>query len=468
METLKHSMIAQLNAIKSTIESVDFTAQSFSEHDIRCQLPALLVNPSVKVLHMPLNRLDHVSAKCIAMMLERNDVGVGPPVEELHLSHVHEKGDEPTCEGFIEIISALGNSTRVKKLVISDPNLNYSEVSSISSILFNIKSLSSLVLRDCGINHKGLSKISCAIASNESLESLDVSNNPLGNGGISSLVVALEINARIKKLKISGTQMGGVEGGNAIATLLTGNSPLEVLDLSRNHIGDIGASKIAIGLKSNKSLLQLSMRRNALSTVGILCFQLALFNSKNIGTIIKSNHTLRYLNIDNNICENEEVSKVLGFVRMNLPRLEKEVISGKLAWFLSFEHGASDLEEIGVGCTPLLLSSIGKTGNLKAMNYLLKHKLLASPFFKAPPKITSRGVSNKISSSLCDDDRSANATGGCNGQAYTARLVHVGQSPIVKKTIPFACLKKNLGNGHDRSQPELIKLTCNGPRGVTS
>ncbi len=364
----------------------------------------------------------------MAMMLERSDVGVGPPIEELHLSHVHERVGETTCEGFIEIISALGKSTRLKKLVVTDTHLNYTEVSSIASILFDIKSLSSLVLRNCGIDHKGICKISCAIASNKSLESLDVSNNPLGNGGISSLVVALEINACIKKLKISGTQIGGVEGGKAIAALLTGNSSLEVLDLSRNHIGDIGASKIAISLKSNKSLLQLSMRRNALSTVGILCFQLALYHAKNIGTIIQSNHTLRYLNIDGNICGNEEVSKVAGYVRMNLPRSEKEVISSKLAWLLSSENGASDLEEIGTDCIPILLSSIGKTGSLKAMNCLLKHELLSSPFFNAQPKFTSRGVSGKTLPILCDDDSSANATRGYNGQAYTNRLINAGQS----------------------------------------
>jgi len=369
----------KINEIMEASSSiVDFTPSSFTAHDIRYEIPALLTNPSVKVLHLPTDRLDEASIKCILMMLLRDDVG--PCIEELRLSHVPIRGENSDRDGrkhskspFTQIVSSLKQSTGIKKLTITDTTFNANDTSAVSSILYDIKSLRSLVLRQCGIDYKAASKIACALASNTSVQLFDFSNNPIGNRGVSALAVALEINTSIKKLKLSGTHLG-IEGAVAIASVITNNSTLEVLDLSRNSIGDMGSSKIAIALKSNKSVRQLSLRQNFLSDIGAMCISLSLYDNKNLQTILGCNHSIRYLNLCNNEVGKKCMLDIETARRMNLHESEKETIRQKVAFFLNNPSNTSYFgNSMTVECMPYLLSAISNTENITSLYNVVKY-----------------------------------------------------------------------------------------------
>lgn len=383
----------------SLSSKVDFTSSSFTEREIRYEIPSLLTNSSAKVLHLPVDRLDEASTKCVVMILERDDVG--PQIEELHLSH--SRSGENSGRGrrkyedtpFTQIIASLIKSTRVKKLVISETALNYaSEISAVATMLYDVKSLRSLVLRQCGLDHKAVTKLSCALASNTSLESLDISNNPIGNRGASGLGVGLEINTSLKKLKLSGTQFG-IEGAVAIATALKSNSTLEVLDLSRVPIGDTGASKIAMAMKSNNTLRQLGLRETSLSDVGALCILLSIYDCKSLNAILKCNHSLRYLNLSNNEVSRKSIRDIDTALTMNLlqgqgmshAQTEKGVIRQKISFFLNAESNTSCFgENMTLQCMPHLLSAIGNNENMTSLYNVVKRVNMPTMFeLRHPP-----------------------------------------------------------------------------------
>ena len=387
----------------SSSSKIDFRL-CLTAHEIRYEIPALITNKSTKaVLHVPTDCLDDASTKCIVLVLQRDDIG--PRIDELHLSHSQTNDEENVrtrtrCKDkdrnedpFFQIIQSLKQSIQIQKLVISDTSLNISEISALSSVLYDISSLSSLVLRQCSIDHRyvrfrvyhiityglhcliscyfslnnthrGATKISCALASNKSLISFDFSNNPIGNKGASSFCVGLEINTTLKKLKLSGANVG-IEGAISIASAISNNSSLEVLDLSRNRIGDMGASKIAIALKSNNTLHQLSLRQNSISEVGALCISLALYDPKHLQRILSNNHSIRYLNLNDNEVSRKCLSGIECQLRMNLRQTEKETVRMKVSFFLRDERATScfveDDKTWTLPCLPYLISSIGKT-----------------------------------------------------------------------------------------------------------
>ena len=148
----------------SSSSKIDFRL-CLTAHEIRYEIPALITNKSTKaVLHLPTDRLDDAITKCIVLVLQRDDVG--PRIEELHLSHsqtndgenvrtrTRYKDKDRNEAPFFQIIQSLKQSIHIQKLVISDTSLNSSEISALSSVLYDITSLSSLVLRECSIDHR--------------------------------------------------------------------------------------------------------------------------------------------------------------------------------------------------------------------------------------------------------------------------------------------------------------------------
>ncbi|KAL7445122.1 hypothetical protein ACHAXM_011850 [Skeletonema potamos] len=324
-----------LSAEGGIIDTVDLRSSTFTSSGIRDVMLPLLTNLSARVLYLPIDRLDLVCSKTIAMMTKNN---IGPPIEELHLSNlssVQQIESEMNGETSSMIISSLKHNKYIKKLhIVSEVAVHQSIISSIASILYDNTVLSSLILRGCGISHAGATKIACALASNASITVLDLSNNPLGNGGVCSVALALELNHTIQKLKLSGTNMGR-EGGEAMVVALAVNKSLEVLDMSRNSLDDLVMTKLSRSLKLNTTLRQLSLRSNSFSSIGALCISFALYNSKNLQALIGCNHTLRYLNIDSNQTSRECVIHTNDSLRWNaLKSTENETIREKVLSFL--------------------------------------------------------------------------------------------------------------------------------------
>jgi len=113
------------------------------------------------------------------------------------------------------------------------------------------------------------------------------------------------------------------------------NKSLEVLDMSRNSLDDVVVTKLARSLKLNTSLRQLSLRSNSFSTIGALCLSLALYDPKNLQTVLDCNHTIQFLDIDSNQLSSECIMHTNKPLRWNaLSGTENETIRKKVSAFL--------------------------------------------------------------------------------------------------------------------------------------
>ena len=408
-----------LSSEELTADTVDLRPSTFASSDIRKVLLPLMTNLSVRVLYLPMDRIDLVCAKTITMMTTKN---VGPPFEELHLSNLPSEEhteSEPSRKIASMIISSLKQNKHIKKLHITSQDVLHQSIpSSIASILYDNTVLASLNLRGCGISHAGATKISCALASNASITVLDLSNNPLGNAGICSVALALELNSTIQKLKLSGTDIGR-EGGEAMVEALAVNKSLEVLDMSRNSLDDVVVTKLARSLKLNKSLRQLSLRSNSFSTIGALCLSLALYDPKNLQTVLDCNHTIQFLDIDSNQLSSECIMHTNKPLRWNaLSSTENETIRKKVSAFLlesesnylsfrDYFEGTTTIQHLlpnVLGCIPVRGSM---NENSTVMYYLVKnlavHSITATSCPGAPSVVKSSSDSMFSTDDKCNE-----------------------------------------------------------------
>mmetsp|Transcript_13880 Transcript_13880/g.21555 ORF Transcript_13880/g.21555 Transcript_13880/m.21555 type:complete len:442 (+) Transcript_13880:114-1439(+) len=399
-----------LSSEELTLDTVDLRPSTFTTSDIRNVLLPLMTNLSIRVLYLPMDRIDLVCAKTITMMTMKN---VGPPFEELHLSNLPSEehtDSEPTSRKIASmIISSLKQNKHIKKLHITPQAVLHQSIpSSIASILYDNTVLTSLNLRGCGISHAGATKISCALASNASITVLDLSNNQLGNAGICSVALALELNSTIQKLKLSGTNIS--QGGEAMVEALALNKSLEVLDMSRNLLDDVVVTKLARSLKLNTSLRQLSLRSNSFSTIGALCLSLALYDPKNLQTVLDCNHTIQFLDIDSNQLSSECIMHTNKPLRWNaLSGTENETIRKKVSAFLleseSNYLSFRDYFEDTTTVQHLLPNVLGSIKNSTVMYYLVKNLAVHSITATSRPDALSVAKKSSSDSMFSTDDK---------------------------------------------------------------
>mmetsp|Transcript_13879 Transcript_13879/g.21552 ORF Transcript_13879/g.21552 Transcript_13879/m.21552 type:complete len:443 (+) Transcript_13879:114-1442(+) len=400
-----------LSSEELTLDTVDLRPSTFTTSDIRNVLLPLMTNLSIRVLYLPMDRIDLVCAKTITMMTMKN---VGPPFEELHLSNLPSEehnieSSESSRKITSMIISSLKQNKHIKKLHITPQAVLHQSIpSSIASILYDNTVLTSLNLRGCGISHAGATKISCALASNASITVLDLSNNQLGNAGICSVALALELNSTIQKLKLSGTNIS--QGGEAMVEALALNKSLEVLDMSRNLLDDVVVTKLARSLKLNTSLRQLSLRSNSFSTIGALCLSLALYDPKNLQTVLDCNHTIQFLDIDSNQLSSECIMHTNKPLRWNaLSGTENETIRKKVSAFLleseSNYLSFRDYFEDTTTVQHLLPNVLGSIKNSTVMYYLVKNLAVHSITATSRPDALSVAKKSSSDSMFSTDDK---------------------------------------------------------------
>ena len=88
--------------------------------------------------------------------------------------------------------------------------------------------------------------------------SIDLSLQPLGDAGVSDLCRGLLSNVHLTELRLSSVGCGWA-GAASVAEVAALGMRMRLLDLSRNHISDVGASHLARPIRSAKALASLSL-----------------------------------------------------------------------------------------------------------------------------------------------------------------------------------------------------------------
>jgi len=196
-----------------------------------------------------------------------------------------------------------------------------------------------------------------------SLENLSLHEITVDDEGASSMVGALANMRSLKSLNLSSTRFITMIGWHLIAGLLERpNCTLEEIELGNTEdINDEVVATFASSLANNSSLTKLGLSAaptpqgwHALATT-------ALFNNRDIGTVLASNHTLQEIAVSGRSVNVDMPNDVATFLRLNRSPNNVAVRQKLLRHY--FSHGQSNMEDLVAlewQASPFAIAYIGK------------------------------------------------------------------------------------------------------------
>ncbi|XDV28577.1 hypothetical protein PO909_031832, partial [Leuciscus waleckii] len=154
----------------------------------------------------------------------------------------------PAAEEACQYVSGIvdKNPLLLRELNLSERELGDTRVNQIAALLKDKHcKLNTLMLRKCGLTEESCSALATVLRSNSSLKELDISNNNLQDSGVKKLQNGLEnTNCTLQKLILSDCSITE-EGYKALASALRSNpSHLIELDLRGNDPGQSGVKEL--------------------------------------------------------------------------------------------------------------------------------------------------------------------------------------------------------------------------------
>lgn len=208
---------------------------------------ALKNGSSLKRLHSTWNWIGSEGAKALASAIQ----SPASTLEILFLLHNNVRDD-----GCVEIANALHQNQSIQTLCLCANNIFPKGAKAIATaISLKTSSLIELNLNGNRIGNFGCCAIANALLTNQSLRKLLLASNGIFQEGANELANALHHNSTLLELSLECNNIK--RGGCASITnlLLTPNhSQLKMLDLSGNHVGEIGAQQMARVIATNTCL----------------------------------------------------------------------------------------------------------------------------------------------------------------------------------------------------------------------
>ena len=185
-----------------------------------------------------------------------------PSCLDINLRH-SQLGDLSTAQlqQVLQLISR--NVTAVSSLDLRSNNLQDAGCALVASTLLSPTSpVQSINLWDNSITYRGARKLGYILASNTNCQVLNLGRNGLENDGTVALAKGLRQNSSLTHLNVRDSYIGDV-GAAALATVPT----LNVLDLSRNNVTDVGADALLFSNVRPTPFQTLNLSANEISNV---------------------------------------------------------------------------------------------------------------------------------------------------------------------------------------------------------
>jgi Leucine-rich repeat (LRR) protein len=241
-ELLREEPVAEGGEGKSGgVETLDLVGNDFGAVGCKALCEVLKENKTLSSLNLSYNEIGRAGGYAIAEMLELNG-----SIQALSCGNC-----DLTTDNVIAIMSVMRENQLVETLSI--PNCrNFSRQEDLT---------------------KHASRM---LEFNNSLVELNFDRNAVGDDGARLFSKVLEFkNKTLRHLSLAGNKIG-VDGAEALASLLIRQGNLVSLNLSNNRICDDGAKAFKTALANNKSLRSLDLRSNSIKDSGLVAIALGM------------------------------------------------------------------------------------------------------------------------------------------------------------------------------------------------
>lgn len=208
------------------------------------------------------------------------------------------------------VAKAIGKNETLRELDLSSNRITATGMELLAEGLVYNRALVRLCLQSNNIKQAGAPFLARLLTKNRVLRHLNVGSNGLGSEGCIMIADAVRFNRTLNSLSLDMNEMGP-KGATSMAAALVSNRHLTYLYLPHNNIGDQGLVDICESLKRNKSLIGLDLELNNIGTGQILLGMTAL------GEVLRTNRTLREINLAYNLFSGDAVSALMKGVAVN-------------------------------------------------------------------------------------------------------------------------------------------------------
>ena len=192
-----------------------------------------------------------------------------------------------TDEAADELAAVLSHNIKIKEINFSFNDLSTSAIMIIFKGMKNISNLEKIDISHNMITDEASEIIATVLSCNKKLQSLDLSYNYFTSEGLVYIFECLKSIVYLRKLNVSSNEIT-VKAAHSITTVLSLNSKLEELDLSRNNLLSAGAIKVC---RTNLSkLTAFNISHNGITTKA----------AKDIATFLSRNKRLEQLDLSHN------------------------------------------------------------------------------------------------------------------------------------------------------------------------
>jgi len=238
-------------------------------------------------------------------------------------------------ENFAELMESLVLNTRLRVLDLSHNDLGDNCYQKVAEMIRSNQELAKLDLSQCHLGPQTGRVLGGALILNTALRRIDVSTNKLGDDGCKSICRALKMNTIIQDINLGNNEITD-ESCPVIKESLKFNSTLTTLNLRGNLLTEAGTAHLASALESNCKLRSLVLSWNNLNDAGTSRIVESLANNTNLKALtlsfknyaqaytarslnmmLKSNSSLKYLDLRFVSMEDEQVKQVLEAVKEN-------------------------------------------------------------------------------------------------------------------------------------------------------
>ncbi|KAF9540696.1 hypothetical protein EC957_003880 [Mortierella hygrophila] len=302
-EPTLNTLLASMAGKNSTaLETINISGAAISAADAR--LLARLIRSSgtanIKILNLARNAISQQALKYIFEAWKYNETIT---VLSLARSGINDKTVK-------YVAKMLGKNGTLRELDLSNNRITAPGMELLAEGLVYNRALARLCLQSNNIKLAGAPFLARVLTKNRVLRHLNVGSNGLGPEGCIMVADAVRFNRTLNSLSLDMNEMGP-KGATSMAAALVSNRHLTYLYLPHNNIGDEGLVEICESLKRNKSLVSLDLELNNIgngqSAVGMAA----------MGEVLRTNRTLREINLAYNLFSGDAISELMKGVAMN-------------------------------------------------------------------------------------------------------------------------------------------------------